>query len=57
MNVNVQPMEHNVIQINGGITINVKKTCKKHHICEIEYVLLDCFTCIFTNYYGIIDSY
>ena len=49
-------MEQNIIQTNGGITINVKKTCEKRHICETEYVLLDCFTCIFVNYYSIIDS-
>ena len=28
----------NVSQINGGITINVEVECKKHHICEKDYI-------------------
>ena len=32
MNVNTNLMEQNVIQING------RCKCKKHHICEKEYV-------------------
>ena len=31
-------MEENVIQINGGITINVDVTAKKSHVCEKDYV-------------------
>ena len=31
-------MEKNVIQINGGITINVDVSVKKNHICEKECV-------------------
>ena len=31
-------MKENVIQINCGITINVHVECKKHHICEKDYI-------------------
>ena len=31
-------MKKNVIQINGGITINVDVSVKKHHICEKDFV-------------------
>ena len=31
-------MEENVIQINGGITINVDVTAKKSRVCEKDYV-------------------
>ena len=34
MNVNVNLMEHYLIQINGVITINVYVSEEKHHICE-----------------------
>ena len=32
-------MEKNVIQINGGITINACVTAKKRHACEKDYIL------------------
>ena len=39
MNVNVKLMEENVIQINGGIMINVSRCeCKKRHVSEKDYV-------------------
>ena len=28
----------NVIQIIGGITIKCQCECKKHHICENDYI-------------------
>ena len=31
-------MEENVIQINGGITINGWCKCKKCHVCEKNYI-------------------
>ena len=31
-------MEKNVIQINGGITINVYFKCKKRHVFEKDYI-------------------
>ena len=31
-------MEQNVIQINGGKTINPDGECKMHHICQKDYV-------------------
>ena len=31
-------IEQNVIQINGGIMIKCWCECKKHHICEKDYV-------------------
>ena len=37
-NVNVDLMGKNVIQINGGITINVDVSVKKHHVCEKDYI-------------------
>ena len=30
--------EQDVIQINGGITINVNVSVKKRHVCEKDYV-------------------
>ena len=38
MTVNVNLIEQNVIQINGGIMIKCWCECKKHHICEKDYV-------------------
>ena len=38
MNVNAILMEQNVSQFNGGITINVTASVKKHHVCEKYYV-------------------
>ena len=37
-NVNVDLMGKNVIQINGGITINVDVSVRKHHVCEKDYI-------------------
>ena len=37
-NVNVDLMGKNVIQINGGITINVDVSVKKHYVCEKDYI-------------------
>ena len=38
-NVNVDLMEENVIQINGGITINVDmNVSKERHVCEKDYI-------------------
>ena len=37
-NVNVDLMGKNVIQIHGGITINVDVSVKKHHVCEKDYI-------------------
>ena len=37
-NVNVNLLEENVMQINGGIMINVYVSVKKHHICEKDYI-------------------
>ena len=34
VNVNVDLMGKNVIQINGGTTINVDVSVKKIHVCE-----------------------
>ena len=31
-------MEESLIQINGGITINVDVSEKKHHVCEKDYI-------------------
>ena len=31
-------MEEIVIQINGGITLNVDVSVKKHHVCDKDYV-------------------
>ena len=31
-------MEQNVSQFNGGITINVTASVKKHYVCEKYYV-------------------
>ena len=39
-NANVNLMKENVVQINGGITINVNVS-KKHHISEKFGILLD----------------
>ena len=38
MNVNVNLMEENVTQINGGKIINVSMWVQKIHICEIGYL-------------------
>ena len=38
MNVNVDLMEKNVIQINGGITINIEVTVKKIMYVKKNYV-------------------
>ena len=38
MNANVDLMEKHVIQINGGITINVDVSVKKIDVCEKNYV-------------------
>ena len=46
--VNVNFLKQNVIKINGGITINVYLSVKKHHICEKEYVWKPA-TCNFEN--------
>ena len=48
MNVNVNLMEKNVIQINGGIMINVDVSVKKIHACEKDYVWNPA-TCICEN--------
>ena len=37
-NVNADLMGKNVIQIHGGITINVDVSVKKHHVCEKDYI-------------------
>ena len=37
-NINVDLMGKNVIQINGGITINVDVSVRKHHVCEKDYI-------------------
>ena len=37
-NVNVNLMEENIAQMNGGITINADVSLKKHHICERNYM-------------------
>ena len=37
-NVNVNFMEELVIQINGGIMINVDVGVKKRHVCEKDYI-------------------
>ena len=37
--------QQNVIQINGGITINDDASMKKHYICEKEYAWIPS-TCI-----------
>ena len=37
-NVNVDLMGKNVIRINGGITINVDVSVRKHHVCEKDYI-------------------
>ena len=37
MNIDVNLMEQNLIQINGGITISVDLNVKKHCVCEKEY--------------------
>ena len=37
-NVKENLMEQNVIQINGGKTINPDGECKMHHICQKDYV-------------------
>ena len=37
-NVNVDLMGKNVIQINGGTTINVDVSVRKHHVCEKDYI-------------------
>ena len=44
-------MEENIIQIQSGITINVKFQCecKKHYICEKEYIRNPA-TCSCKNY-------
>ena len=34
MDINVDLMKNNVIQINGGIMINVDVIVKKIHVCE-----------------------
>ena len=38
MNVNVNLMEENIIQMSGGITINVDVSVKKIDLCEKDYV-------------------
>ena len=38
MNLNVDLMEENVIQINGGRMINVDVSVKKRHVCNKDYV-------------------
>ena len=38
MNVKVDLMKEKVIQINGGIIINVDVSVKKRHACEKDYV-------------------
>ena len=48
VNVNVDLMEKNVIQINGGIMINVDVSVKKNHACEKDYVWNPA-TCICEN--------
>ena len=37
-NVNANFMEELVIQINGGIMINVDVGVKKRHVCEKDYI-------------------
>ena len=37
-NVNADLMGKNVIQINGGITINVDVSVKKHYVCKKDYI-------------------
>ena len=41
-------MEENVIQINGGIKINFQFQCKKHQICDKNYIWNPA-TCICKN--------
>ena len=48
MNVNVNLMEQNVSQINGGISIKVNVSVTKIHICDKEYVW-NPSTCICEN--------
>ena len=56
LNVNVNLMEESVIQINGGITINVDKGVK--NIIHVKNIYLEpCYMQlqkweIFSNYYG-----
>ena len=37
-NVNVNFIVENVIQIKSGITIKFRCDCKKHQICETDYI-------------------
>ena len=39
VNINVNLMVKSVIQIKSGIMINVDCQCKKHNICEKDYIL------------------
>ena len=54
MNVNIDLMEQYVIQISGGIMINVDVIVKKYHVCAKD--VLNPAICNGEKYHNIIDS-